>query len=155
MAFKRCTRQRQAILETLQGLNSHPTAPELYELVRQRIPRISLGTVYRNLDALAAAGLVRKIVHGHAEARFDGDVSRHYHVRCVECGRIADLHGIAEEQIDLGEIGRLTGFRVLARHLEFVGICPECGAHLSPGDEAAGPEERGTKTAGPAPRDAG
>jgi Fur family transcriptional regulator, ferric uptake regulator len=144
MEFRRHTRQRDAILRMLRGVKTHPTAPEVYELVRREIPRVSLGTVYRNLEALAAAGLVRKIICGHSEARFDGDISGHYHVRCVDCGRVADVHGIAPEQIDLGEIGRMTGFEVLARHLEFVGVCPECGARrLSPGTKAGGPERRG------------
>jgi len=144
MEFKRQTKQREAILMALRGLKTHPTAPEVYELVRREIPRVSLGTVYRNLEALAGAGLIRKIIHGHSEARFDGDVSGHHHVRCAECGRIADVHGITLDQIDLGEISRMTGFQVLARHLEFVGVCPECGARRAcPEAEAGGPERRG------------
>ena len=72
---QRTTRQRQVILEELQKLQSHPTAAALYEIVRRRVPKISLGTVYRNLELLARTGLIRKLEFAGAEARFDGNVS--------------------------------------------------------------------------------
>ena len=55
------TRQRRVILEALRGTTSHPTADEVYEMVRRRLPRISLGTVYRNLEILSGEGLVAKL----------------------------------------------------------------------------------------------
>jgi Fur family transcriptional regulator, ferric uptake regulator len=121
----RQTRQRRAILEALQRLTSHPTATELYEVVRRRLPKISLGTVYRNLDALTRAGAIRKLEPGHGEARFDGDCGRHYHVRCVRCGRLADVHGLAPD-VQPEVAARLTGFRILGHALEFVGVCRGC-----------------------------
>jgi Fur family transcriptional regulator, ferric uptake regulator len=126
MEFKRHTRQRQAILETLQGLKTHPTASELHELVRIRLPRLSLGTVYRNLEALVREGMVRKLVSGHMEARFDGDLSGHYHVRCVDCGRVADVHGLDADGLESQEVSRRTGFQILSLRLEFAGVCPDC-----------------------------
>ena len=72
--FQRNTPQRKVILEELQKAASHPTAAELYEIVRRRLPRISLGTVYRNLELLSESGLIRKLSMGSAEARFDGDL---------------------------------------------------------------------------------
>ena len=71
--FQRNTRQREVILEELRKLRSHPTAPVLYEIVRRRLPRISLGTVYRNLELLAKSGVVRKLELSDSEARFDGN----------------------------------------------------------------------------------
>ena len=88
---QRNTRQRQVILEELQKLTSHPTAAGLYEIVRRRLPKISLGTVYRNLELLARTGLIQKLEFGGGEARFDGNVDRHDHVRCVRCGRVDDI----------------------------------------------------------------
>ena len=83
----RMTTQRQVILEELRKLKSHPTAGELCQIVRQRLPRISLGTVYRNLEILSRSGVVLKLDVAGLEMRFDGTVDNHYHVRCLDCGR--------------------------------------------------------------------
>jgi Fur family ferric uptake transcriptional regulator len=142
--LRRNTRQRQAILEVLRGMTSHPTAAELYNAVRKRLPRISLGTVYRNLEVLARLGLLRKLEFGGTETRFDGDLQEHYHVRCVECGRVADLHDLPFDPSDLRVEG-LGGYRILGHHLEYVGVCPACGTRMrsdgssrsaAPGDSA-------------------
>jgi Fur family ferric uptake transcriptional regulator len=129
--LQRNTRQRQVILEELRRLCSHPTAAELHEIVRQRLPRISLGTIYRNLDLLAKQGLIRKLEISGSEKRFDGTVDEHYHVRCVECGKIDDLHDLppgngSGELTDLNGLDSLNGYEIIGHHLEFVGICPTC-----------------------------
>ena len=121
----RNTRQRQVILEELRKLTCHPTAVGLYEIVRLRLPRISLGTVYRNLERLAQRGEIRKLELGTTQARFDGDLQPHDHVRCVECGRVDDIHDVP---LDLcGAAGKdWGGYEILGRRLEFYGICPSC-----------------------------
>ncbi|MFH1033130.1 MAG: transcriptional repressor [Pseudomonadota bacterium] len=119
------TTQRQVILEELRKLKSHPTAGELCQIVRQRLPRISLGTVYRNLEILSRSGVVLKLDVAGLEMRFDGTVDNHYHVRCLGCGRVADVDmGLLEglEQT----IGQHSDFEVLGHRLEFVGHCPAC-----------------------------
>ena len=88
----RDTSQRRIIMEELVKLKTHPTANEIYERVRRRIPRISLGTVYRNLEMLSESGLIRKLETAGTRKRFDGTVSNHYHVRCIKCGRMDDLN---------------------------------------------------------------
>jgi Fur family ferric uptake transcriptional regulator len=123
--FQRNTPQRQAILEELQRGASHPTAVELYESVRRRIPRISLGTVYRNLDLLAEMGKIQKLDLGGGEARFDGRVDAHYHVRCIRCGRVDDVHGVPSRLLIDGP-NEAAGYEILGHRLEFVGVCPEC-----------------------------
>ena len=134
-AFQRNTRQRQVILEELRKLTSHPTAVGLYEIVRRRLPRISLGTVYRNLDLLAEAGVIQKLEHSGAQTRFDGNVDAHDHVRCVRCGRIDDLHAAP---LDLAGLkgNDLGGFEIVSYRLEFLAICPQCRGGPSPGREA-------------------
>ena len=124
---QRTTRQRQVILEELQKLQSHPTAAALYEIVRRRVPRISLGTVYRNLELLARTGVIRKLEFAGAEARFDGNVSRHDHLRCVRCGRVDDIHG---PPLDLtgGSANDWRNYRILGHRVEVFGICPQCSA---------------------------
>ena len=121
----RNTRQRQVILEELQKLESHPSATALYEIVRERLPNISLGTVYRNLDLLARTGLIQKLNTGHNEARFDGVTKHHYHVCCSICGKVADVYD-APVEINESAIGELQGFDIHGHQLQFIGICPEC-----------------------------
>jgi len=123
--IRRNTKQRQVILEELQKLNSHPSATALYEIVRERLPNISLGTVYRNLDLLARKGLIRKLNTGQNEARFDGITEQHYHVCCAQCGRVDDLYDVPVE-VNESRIGELQGFEILGHQLQFIGICPDC-----------------------------
>lgn len=130
----RSTRQRQVILEELVKLESHPTADELYELVRKRLPRISLGTVYRNLETLSTEGIVRRLKLGGPQARFDGDMSEHQHLRCRSCGRVDDLPVSSEPtECDKAALEN-TGYRLVERRVEFIGICPECARRMGGGN---------------------
>ena len=122
---RRHTRQRQVILEEIQKLDSHPSAAMLYELVRKRLPKVSLGTVYRNLDFLAQTGVIQKLNTGSTEARFDWNPNLHYHVRCVHCGRVDDVHETPSDLVDRA-INELQGFDILGHQLQFIGICPDC-----------------------------
>jgi Fur family ferric uptake transcriptional regulator len=119
------TRQRRVILEELEKSREHPTAGELYDLVRQRLPRISLGTVYRTLDLLAASGLAQKLELSGAPARFDGRVEGHYHIRCLSCGRLDDIHPGPLPDVR-GTLQAHSTFRVTGLRLECTGICPDC-----------------------------
>jgi Fur family ferric uptake transcriptional regulator len=121
----RNTRQRQTILEALRRVSTHPTAAEIYAMVRRDLPQISLGTVYRNLDFLWRQGSIRKIDMGHEQARFDADTSRHHHIRCIECKRVDDIFELPEE-LTLGTVASLSGYRVLEVNLDIVGICAAC-----------------------------
>ena len=85
------TNQRRVIMEELRKLKCHPTADELYGIVKQRLPKISLATVYRNLGLLADAGEIRRIELAGRQNRYDGDTSIHYHLRCRKCGAVEDL----------------------------------------------------------------
>jgi Fur family ferric uptake transcriptional regulator len=98
---------------------------ELHEIARRRLPRLSLGTVYRNLELLARMGAVRKLEIGGCETRYDGDLDPHYHVRCVCCGRVDDMHGVPAVQRE-GVSANSNGYDVIGHHLDFVGICPAC-----------------------------
>jgi len=125
------TPQRQVILEELRKVNTHPSADEIYEMVRQRLPRISLGTVYRNLEILAARGEIQKLEFGGSLKRFDGVAEGHYHIRCLDCGRVIDAPSDFDVCItpDLSEI---TDFKIIGHQLEFIGICPACRKHSQP-----------------------
>ncbi len=137
ITFQRNTKQRKVILEELNHLTSHPTASELYEIVRQRLPRISLGTVYRNLELLTRMGLTQKLKISDSETRFDGNRERHYHVRCTRCRRVDDLHNAPANPVS-EEIKSLDGYEILGFHLEFIGICPDCRRQKAGTDDKPG-----------------
>lgn len=120
----RLTNQRRMILEELKSVITHPTADEIYGMVRQKLPRISLGTVYRNLEVLSSLGLVRKLENAAGQKRFDGDVSPHHHIRCDTCGKVGDIFDAPD--ISGIEQGVSTDFQITGLSLEFSGICPQC-----------------------------
>jgi Fur family ferric uptake transcriptional regulator len=113
---------------------------ELYELVRRRLPKISLGTVYRNLDLLAEMGKIQKLDLSGGEARFDGNVDAHYHVRCIRCGRVDDLHGVPPRLV-IDRPSEAAGYRILGHRLEFVGVCPHCQGRPERGHGASAQQE--------------
>jgi len=118
------TRQKRIILEELRKVTSHPTADAIYEMVRKRIPRISLGTVYRNLEVLSRQGEIQKLNIDSERVRFDGNPSEHCHIRCVVCGRVDDFP--VEPTVSLKELNSECGYEILGNKLEFYGKCPEC-----------------------------
>ena len=124
----RMTRQRQVILEELRMTHNHPTADELYERVRARLPRISLGTVYRNLDMLASEGIIRRLQNTGSQMRFDSDLNGHPHIRCVSCGKIVDIDAEPEPTDCDHKLVAGSGFRLVERRVEYVGICLDCEA---------------------------
>jgi len=121
----RLTPQRKLILEELAKTTSHPTAGELYDVVRKRLPRISLGTVYRNLELLASQGLIRKLELSGAPARYDARCDGHYHVRCVRCGRVDDIPIDPLSELE-NAIRSVLNYELSGIRVEGVGICPEC-----------------------------
>ena len=119
------TPQRQVILEVVKDLDIHPTADEVYSRVRQRIPRISLGTVYRNLEILTQSGMIRKLEVAGAQKRFDGKLGQHYHLRCMRCGRVDDAPGETLTSVER-HVERKSEYEILGHRLEFIGLCPDC-----------------------------
>jgi Fe2+ or Zn2+ uptake regulation protein len=125
----RMTHQRQVILEEVMKNLDHPTADEIYERVRRRLPRISMGTVYRNLDILASSRLISKLEPGLPQMRFDGKTKDHYHITCMRCGKIEDAHiEPLDDTIESLEnaLGHLTKFGIFGHKLEFLGLCKMC-----------------------------
>jgi len=119
------TRQRKVILEELRKVTTHPSADEIYEMVRKRLPRISLGTVYRNLEILSQLGEIQKLELGGTLKRFDGNPKDHYHVRCLECFRINDVPFDRFVNIEK-KLGGVTDYKILGHRLELIGLCPDC-----------------------------
>ena len=122
---KRMTKQRKKILEVLKNTNSHPTADWIYEQVKKDIPKISLGTVYRNLNVLAEMGKIMILDYGSSYSRFDGNPRNHYHFRCQECGQVFDIEQEVLNELN-HKLNQKTEYDISHHRLEFYGTCPEC-----------------------------
>ena len=125
MKKPRLTKQRRVLLEELRNVTCHPTAAELYEMVKQRLPNVSLGTVYRNLEHLSNAGEIISLNVTGTIRRFDGRTDSHYHVRCEKCGAVEDINNVHLENIN-EKVDQLTDYNITGHRLEFVGLCPKC-----------------------------
>ena len=119
------SRQREKIFLVLRRTKSHPTAEWIYDQVREHIPRISLGTVYRNLHILKEQGKIRELDFGEGLRRYDAMVEHHYHFICEQCGVVKDLDLPPQE--DLHDRAKpAVGGHIRAHRLDFYGVCEEC-----------------------------
>ena len=121
----RMTKQRTVILDILRKMDTHPTADEIYEKVRTKMPRISLGTVYRNLEFLCEQGMVTLLDIGGSQRRYECVGEMHYHVRCLGCGKVEDLNFVLDTSLE-ETIKSNCDFEIIAHHLEFIGYCHMC-----------------------------
>lgn len=123
--MQRNTIQRTLTLETMRKLQCHPTADEVYTAVASEHPSISRGTVYRNLNQLAADGEISKLEIPGGADHYDHQCHDHHHVRCLKCGRVFDVD--MDYLPDLQKAIRdAHGFRFSGYDLVFKGICPDC-----------------------------
>lgn len=140
----RCTQQRLAVFDHLRRFEPHhPTADEVYRAVQSEIPRISLATVYKALDALERGGLVSRLTAVDGSARYDARADRHYHLRCIRTGEVRDLPtGFDPELVErldpeLRDRLRSQGFEVTGYRLELLGFFRDEPT------ERPGPEDQG------------
>jgi len=111
------------VMKVLQATDAHPTADWVYQEVRKRIPNISLGTVYRNLNQLVDSGeLVR--IEDKFSVRFDANLEDHDHFHCNRCDRWYDIP-LQGDRL-LGNLELDPGYVVKRAKLELNGICPDC-----------------------------
>ena len=122
MAIERKSRQRDAIINELCSRYDHPTAMDLYLSVREKIPNLSLGTLYRNLTQLEENGMVLRIPDGSTD-RFDGNVNPHAHFKCLTCGNVYDLMNFEIESLTFSDeiINKVTNYSLIA-----FGLCKNC-----------------------------
>lgn len=119
------TCQRRTILAELRKIPCHPTADALYQRVRRRLPHISLGTVYRNLELLSRQGELMVIDQAGGQRHYDGNPKPHFHARCERCGCVADVKSVEPEAL-LSSVTDAAGFKLSGVRLEFVGLCDKC-----------------------------
>jgi Fe2+ or Zn2+ uptake regulation protein len=121
----RMTKQKRVILDVLKNTKSHPTADWVYDKVKKKIPNISLGTVYRNLNILKNQGEILELSFGKGFSRFDGNSANHYHFTCEHCGRILDIDGEWPSSFQ-EEVSKSMGVTIARHRLEFYGSCQDC-----------------------------
>ena len=133
----RRSKQREAILRAVRQTTCHPTAEWVYAQVKQEIPGISLGTVYRNLRFLSETGDVLALESAGGVGRFDGCTETHYHFRCDGCGAVLDVDVPVDCDLDKRVAAR-TGLTIRGHVLEFRGLCGECARVTDAAPAAAG-----------------
>ena len=138
----RKTEQRSVILEELRLCRNHPGADEVYLRVKRRLPRISLGTVYRNLDLMASQGIIRRLNSNAAQKRFDPITEQHCHFHCKACGKIEDIPFAVEfPRLDPNHPW-VRERKIQGAQPEYFGLCPDCLAR----GEKQGNESKGRVT---------
>ncbi len=122
----RYSKQRQAILDVLNKKDYHPTVDDIFSIVRKRLPKISLATVYRNIEQLCRMGKIRKLDTGTEPGRYDGNLEKHSHIKCTRCGVVRDvwLEEKLKDFVDFGEA--IPGFHSIGYRIEFFGTCKRC-----------------------------
>ncbi len=118
------TAQRLEIIRTLASERSHPGAMDIFRLVRQRVPKVSISTVYYTLEMLKKEGLIGELEFYDRDNRYDVNVSNHINLICKECGKIEDF--TRELPFSSEAIEELTGFRPLGMRFEYYGYCKGC-----------------------------
>lgn len=119
------THQRMEILRELAQTTDHPSAETVFHRVREKLPSVSLDTVYRTLNTLAEQGLVTRVNVAQDQGRFDANVAPHHHMVCARCKAIQDFHWQEFDRMDLPGDARLWGGNVV-KHVVVTGVCGRC-----------------------------
>lgn len=122
----RNTKQLRIIWDAVKDDKSHPTADQIYDRVRKKLPNISLGTVYRNLQKLVSDEKLQVLMRGRSQ-HFDPLAECHQHFICELCDRVYDV--LIDNQLEIKPV-KLPheGFRVTSHQLAFYGTCKHCSS---------------------------
>ena len=121
----RKSQQRERILEILKETKSHPTADWVYMKLKEEIPELSLGTVYRNLKVLMEQGLIQKLPFGSTFDRFEAKIAPHYHLVCEKCGVVEDFEMPQYSEINL-QAEKMSAFKISRHRIDSFGLCEKC-----------------------------
>jgi len=122
---EKLTPQREAVLQVILEREDHPTANDIFEAARRRLPTISHATVYNSLRYLRESGLVHEISFGDSASRYDRETERHDHAICTVCGRLVDFD-LPEAAELMRAAARKSRFKPESVHLTLRGLCPDC-----------------------------
>lgn len=118
------SKARVAIYEWLTSHPVHPTVDVVYSALRPHMQTLSRTTVYNVLHAFVECGLAEKVHSEDLELRYDGNISRHAHFKCTQCGALTDLGPIPEAVSQ--EVGLPDGFLPRTTAVTLWGLCPKC-----------------------------
>jgi len=122
----RLTPQRQAIYALLTETDSHPTAAEIYEILKPQFASLSLATVYNTLETLVNLGIINALGGvGDSQTHYDADTTPHINLACISCNTIVDVPSALAEEIHQ-EVSQNSGFKVLGARVVYYGLCPSC-----------------------------
>ena len=121
----RYSHQRERIYEYLMNTKEHPTAEKIYQDLREEMPNLSLGTVYRNLKVLQNLGKINTIPTVDGIERYDADCSNHVHFVCSTCGKIYDIMNVDYDKL-INSLDLEEGFVPEKLELKLVGKCHKC-----------------------------
>lgn len=119
------SKQRALIEETVLKNHIHPTADDVYAILKPDNPNLSLGTVYRNLNNLAEQGIIKKVQIAGESDRFDSILENHDHIICEKCGKIFDTKALILSNLNQ-KINEEFGVKITSYNLIIKGICPNC-----------------------------
>ncbi len=119
------SRQREVIHDTLKTNVVHPTAEYIHGILKKKDPNISLATVYRNLNQLAASGIIKKIDGLEPSVHYDHNTHEHYHFICDKCKKVFDVEASVAPNVKI-ETQKQTGFLIVGHEITFHGLCAEC-----------------------------
>ena len=119
------TSQRRAILDALRQSKGHPSAEDVYLVVKRKNPRVALGTVYQALSVFEEIGVVGSKHWSESPTRYDLNVDPHLDIRCVECGKVSEVPGVGIGDLE-ASIRESTPYEVTNASIVVEGICPEC-----------------------------
>jgi Fe2+ or Zn2+ uptake regulation protein len=121
----RMTPQRREVYEVLRASHDHPTASEVFSRAKERVPGISLATVYNCLDALVDHGVIKQVNLDRASSRYCANLNDHVHFHCDECGAVSDADLL--DEVTTSKLWRLPeGSKVTRLDVAIRGLCPEC-----------------------------
>ena len=122
----RNTSQRKIVLDVVRESLDHPTAETIYTRCIEKAPKISLGTVYRNLAVLAQTGEILKVPSSEGPDHYDFNLSAHHHFLCTKCGRVSDIPKEFAPSDEYLMCPKNCGFHIKGYSLLYSGICPDC-----------------------------
>jgi len=123
---KRVTPQRIAIFKYLISTDSHPTAQQIYNHVKEEFPTITLATVYKTLEMLEKLGKAKELGFSGLSTRFEANLEPHINLICLKCGKIEDLNSIDPLEHLKAVVGNTSDFKITDQRVEFYGHCQQC-----------------------------
>ena len=119
------TSQRRAVLEALKEARGHPSAEDIYLIVKKKNPRVALGTVYQALSVLEEIGVVGSKHWAESPTRYDLNVEPHLDIRCTRCGGVSEIPGVGLGELE-EHIRKNPPYEVPRATLFIEGLCPAC-----------------------------